>query len=118
MGRKTQIPQYYAIKDGDAATDITGTKSVVGQTDRALYTCTAVGTGIDGEIDIEISDDEINWFKLPVAPQPVISDADPLAIVQISDITWKFMRPKFRDLSSAAAVGTINIAMSASTQGA
>lgn len=118
MGRKTQIPQFYAIQDGNAATDIIGKQSIVGQTDRALYTCTAVGTGINGEIDIEISDDGTNWFKLPVAPQPVISDADPLAIIQISQITWKFMRPQFRDLSSAAAVGTISIAMSASTQGA
>lgn len=118
MGRKNQIPQFYAIRDGDISGNITGAKSVVGQTDRAFYIVEAAGTGIAGELKIEVSEDESSWTELPISPAINLSNANPSAVVQISEITWKFMRPKYIDLSVGAAVGTLNVRMTASTQGA
>ena len=65
-----------------------------------------------------MSNDGTTWTVLPVSPTPAVDDLDPLAIVQVSEITWKFMRPVYRDLSGGTAVGTINVRMTASTEGA
>lgn len=118
MGRKNQIPQFYAIRDGDISGNITGSKSVVGQTDRAFYIAEAAGTDIAGELIIEVSEDDVVWTELPISPSINLSNANLTAIVQISEITWKFMRPRYVDSSVGAAVGTLNVRMTASTQGA
>jgi hypothetical protein len=118
MGRKNQIPQFYAITDGDLSADIAGLKSVVGQTDRAFYIAEVAGTDIAGELKIEVSEDDIVWTELPISPDINLSNANLSAIVQISEITWKFMRPRYIDLSTGVAVGTLNVRMTATTQGA
>jgi hypothetical protein len=118
LGRKNLIPEFYAIRDGDISGNITGEISTVFQTDRAFYICEASGADIDGEIDIEVSNDGTTWTVLPVSPTATVDVLDPLAIIQVSEITWKFMRPVYRDMSSGVAVGTINVRMTASTQGA
>lgn len=118
MGRKNQIPQFFSIRDGDLSGNLVGTKSVVGQTDRAFYIIEAAGTDIAGEVKIEVSEDEISWIELPISPSINISNANPTAIVQISEITWKFMRPTYTDVSAGIAIGTLNVRMTASTQGA
>jgi hypothetical protein len=118
MGRKNQIPEFYSIKEGDLSGNLTGSQSVVGQTDRATYIADVSGTDIDGSLKIEISKDGTIWDVLPIDPPILLSNLNTQAIVSISDITWNLMRPVYTDTSGATAIGTLNVRMTASTEGA
>lgn len=118
MGRKNQIPEFKSIDAEPTNADFTGKESVVGQTDRAQYIIEATGTDLNARIDIEFSNDKVNWNTLPVEPPILLDMTNMSAIVQIGDITWKHLRPKFNDLSAGAAAGTVTARMTASTEGA
>lgn len=117
MSRKQRIPLFKPVKDGDLTESFKGEISTVGQVDRAQYIIKwSSGDAINGEFSIEISDDKETWHKLPFAPEVAVVDVEGIAIVQISEITWQYMRPAWENTSTVA--GVLNIDFKASTGGA
>jgi hypothetical protein len=118
MGRRNVIKAFQALSaqmDGDT----TGEETTIEQLDRATYfVAWANGVANDGEFIVEATQDGETWSELPFAPPLVVDTASGGAIIQINDMAFLKIRPKFKDNSAGVGAGDIMATIKAVNGGA
>lgn len=118
MGRK-QVTKAFKALEVEMDGDHVGEETTTEQLDRATYfVFWDGGVANDGEFRVEVTQDDETWQDLPFAPPLIIDTPSGGAIVQVNDITWLKMRPKFVDNSAGAGVGSLIANVKCSTAGA
>lgn len=118
MGRRNVIKAFQAL-DAQMDGDSTGEETTIEQLDRATYFIVWAGGALnDGELLIEATQDGVTWSELPFAPPLTIDTAAGGAIIQINDMAFLKLRPKYKDNSAGAGSGSIMATIKAVNGGA
>ena len=115
MGRKNYAKEYKVVNQGDISTTITSEESITDMQDRVFYDISWASAGIDGDFEIQISDDKENWTALDFGqPMRMTVDNDSHQVL-IKDVTFKYVRFQYVPVAGA---GTMDVSYRATSQGA
>jgi len=115
MGRKTYSKEYKVVDQGDISGTITSEVSTTDMQDRIYYEVSWASAGIDGDFEIQISDDKKNWTSLDFSqPLRMTIDNDSHQIL-IKEVTFKYVRFQYVPVAGA---GTMDVSYRATSQGA